>query len=408
MTAITQASANREKKNNNLFVVGISITIIVSILLSVSYFLILSDQTNSHHIRSRTSNTNMPPTMNKAVTTIVTAVSPLVKQTYKLVKKTKLSPDSFLLRYRLPSERRYLGIIPSLPTCIKVDAPNPALAAAAAASTTSIVDESTLSASKKKILHSVLSKSYSPVSHPSQPHYFELVVKSYSTLWKDGGGVGKYLCDMEVGESITAELKSQRMMHGSSQLLHRGWTQIGLIAGGTGIAPLLQLARIFLEEFEGDDNDINESSKEHKHKQELLPKIHLLFINHTTQDILGRKEIEALRDKYPDNFAVTYLLTRQEEEKEQESTNNIQFFYGSRGDVDVAQKALPKPSSLSDTDTTDTMIFVCGRDGFVDHWAGPVTRGPPPPGKNKGPKIQGPLLGVLEAAGYDESQVFKY
>merc|ERR1712238_113824 len=216
--------------------------------------------------------------------------------------------------------------------------------------------------------------------------------------------------------SITAELKSQRIMHGSSQLLHRGWTQIGLIAGGTGIAPLLQLARIFLEEFEGDDNDTNdtaESRKEqnHKHQQELLPKIHLLFINHTTQDILGRKEIEALRDKYPDNFFVTYLLTRQEEEEqEQESTNNIQFLYGSRGDVDVAQKALPQPSSssLSDTDTTDAMIFVCGRDGFVEHWAGPVTRGPPPPGKNKGPKIQGPLVGVLEEAGYDESQVFKY
>jgi len=352
--------------------------------------------------------------MNKV---IVTAVSPLVKQTYQLLKKTKLSHDSFLLRYGLPTginnnnkkeERQYLGIDPSLPTCIKVDSPNPALATATTIDVDGksiVVDESTLSASKKKILHSVLSKSYSPVSHPSQQNYFELVVKSYSTLWKNGGGVGKYLCEMDVGDHITAELKSQRIMHGSSQIRHRGWNHIGLIAGGTGIAPLLQLARILLES--GRDDESNER----------LPKIHLLFINHTTNDILGRNEIESLRHKYPDNFVITYLLTHQEEEDEKSNNNNnnIRFLYGSRGDVGIAQKALPKPSSLSPPDndttntvTTDTMIFVCGKDLFVEHWAGPVTRGPPPPGKNKGPKIQGPLVGVLKEAGYDESQVFKY
>ena len=55
------------------------------------------------------------------------------------------------------------------------------------------------------------------------------------------------------------------------------------------------------------------------------------------------------------------------------------------------------------------MIFICGRDGFVSHWAGPVSRGPPPPGKKKkGPKIQGPLLGILNDAGYQENNVFKY
>jgi len=439
MTAITQAAANK-KKNNNLYAVGISIAIIVSILLSVSFFLIIADNNGirSHsnsHIRSRTdnNNNNNMPTMNKVIVSAV--LSPLVKQSYKLMKKTKLSHDSFLLRYGLPNnnkERHYLGIDPTIPTCIKIDSPNPAV-------TIGGVDESTLSDNKKKILHSVLSKSYSPVSHPSQHDYFELVVKSYSTLWKEGGGVGKYLCDMDVGDHITAELKSERIMHGSSQILHRGWKHIGLIAGGTGIAPLLQLARILLEskqqqqQQEGDDESSNEQR---------LPKIHLLFINHTTNDILGRSEIESLRHKYPDNFFITYSFTRQEKEDEDEdgdklleylvsskkksnnnNNNNIQFLYGSRGNVDMAQKALPKPSSslssLSDTDTDnnnentntntgDTMIFVCGRDGFVEHWAGPVTRGPPPPGKNKGPKIQGPLLGVLKEAGYDESQVFKY
>jgi len=453
MTAITQAAANK-KKNNNLFVVVGSIAVIVSILFSVAFFLVISDNNGrggSHHnirsshknknkIKNSNNNNNNKDTTigddnnnnnnnniqntNMNAGNIVSAVSPLVKQSYKLLKKTKLSPDSFLLRYGLPTERDYLGIDPLIPTCIKVDSPNPALSVVNDGTTTkTVIDESTLSENKKKILHSVLSKSYSPVSHPSQQTHFELVVKSYPTTFSNGGGVGKYLCDMEVGQSMVAELKSERIMHGSSQIVHRGWKHIGLIAGGTGIAPLLQLARILLE----GDNIHNDSHLEYESSSR--PKIHLLFINHTTKDILGKNEIESLLHKYPDNFFLTYSFTRQEEEGQEgkgqeelldednesnKSSNNIRLLYG-RGDVDMVQKSLPKPSSLvsssSDTDTntdTDTMIFVCGRDGFVEHWAGPVARGPPPPGKMKGPKIQGPLLGILKDAGYDASQVFKY
>jgi len=54
------------------------------------------------------------------------------------------------------------------------------------------------------------------------------------------------------------------------------------------------------------------------------------------------------------------------------------------------------------------MIFVCGRDGFVETWAGSVGRGPPKADGKKGKKIQGPLKGILAAAGYDASEVFKY
>ena len=69
----------------------------------------------------------------------------------------------------------------------------------------------------------------------------------------------------------------------------------------------------------------------------------------------------------------------------------------------LAQAALP-PS----TKDGKTMILVCGTDGFVAHWGGPIGRGPKKPDGSKGPKVQGPLLGVLAAAGFDESEVFKY
>jgi len=308
------------------------------------------------------------PTAKGAVST----VSPKVKQSYELLRKTRLSHDSYLLRYGLPEGRTILGIDPVLPTCIKVEY-QPSVEG-----------------------HKNLSKSYSPVSHPNQNGYMELVVKSYP--YEEGGGVGKYLCDMEVGSSIEAKLKGERMMHGSSALVGRGWKHIGLVAGGTGIAPLLQVARIVLE---------SESESERS-------RVHLLFVNHTREDILGKDEIEALAKAHPDHFFVTYSFTR-EDDTEGECSIAECSIDGStasvskgRGGVDLARAALPKPSSsVTEGQPTDTMVFVCGRDGFVDHWTGPVGRAPTEDG-SKGPKIQGPLLGVLAEAGFTADQVFKY
>ena len=69
----------------------------------------------------------------------------------------------------------------------------------------------------------------------------------------------------------------------------------------------------------------------------------------------------------------------------------------------MISQALPPP-----TNDGTTMVLVCGTDGFVETWAGPIARGPRLADGSKGPKVQGPLLGLLAAAGYDASEVFKY
>ena len=71
-----------------------------------------------------------------------------------------------------------------------------------------------------------------------------------------------------------------------------------------------------------------------------------------------------------------------------------------RGSVEMAASALPKP-----TGDGSTMIFVCGTDGFVETWGGPVGRGPKKPDGSKGGKVQGPLLGLLRDVGFTESEV---
>ena len=138
------------------------------------------------------------------------------------------------------------------------------------------------------------------------------------------------------------------------------------------MAPLYQLLTIWLAEEDSNDSDVQVS---------------VLNVQRTKEDLLLDNELQTLAKKYPNRLQVTNLLTQE----------------AGRGSIELIQEVLPDPR-LGDR----VMLFVCGTDGFVDHWAGKIGRAPPPPGKTKGPKIQGPLLGLLKEAGYDASQVFKY
>ena len=175
-------------------------------------------------------------------------------------------------------------------------------------------------------------------------------------------------------------LKSKRVVHGEAAVLGR-WRRIGLVGGGTGIAPLLQIARIILQSTDAADTSTT---------------VHLLSIHRREEDILGRQEAEQLAAAHPDRFAVSYSLTAQL--APEGWTGHV-----GRGDAEMARAALPPPGS-----ETPTMIFVCGTDGFVATWGGPVGRAPRKPDGGKGAKIQGPLLGILKEVGFSESEVFKY
>jgi len=271
-------------------------------------------------------------------------------QAFTLVQKWKQSPNAWVLRFSLPT--KYLGDDPTLPTCIAVHYNG-----------TAVSGES-----------EVLKKSYSPISHPSAEGTFDLLVKAYPP--QPGGGVGAHICAMKPGEAILAALKSQRIMHGSPSVAHR-WARLGLVAGGTGLAPLVQIARIILQ----DPND--------------MTKIQLLSINRREEDILMRTELDLLAKDYSDRFSVSYSLTG--------SVDKGWTDEKGRGSVAMVREALPPPTADG-----STMILICGTDGFVQTWAGPISRAPPKADGTKGPKIQGPLLGILKDVGYDASEVFKY
>lgn len=68
--------------------------------------------------------------------------------------------------------------------------------------------------------------------------------------------------------------------------------RVGLIAGGVGITPILQLVRHITKD-PSDDTQLS-----------------LLFANQTEDDILVRKELEEVVDKYPEQFKLWYTLDK--------------------------------------------------------------------------------------------------
>eukprot|EP01121_Diplochlamys_sp_Union-15-3_P009380 TRINITY_DN2563_c0_g1_i5.p1 TRINITY_DN2563_c0_g1~~TRINITY_DN2563_c0_g1_i5.p1 ORF type:complete len:171 (-),score=25.03 TRINITY_DN2563_c0_g1_i5:50-562(-) len=139
--------------------------------------------------------------------------------------------------------------------------------------------------------------------------------------------------------------------------------EIGMIAGGSGITPMLQV----LQEILRNPDDQTEVS--------------LIFANVTEEDILLRRELEQLTKDYP-NFKLYYILSRPSENWTQ-----------SKGYVskEMIISQLPPPSPK-------TLIYVCGPNGMVNYLSG---------AKNPD-NSQGPIGGLLKDLGYTEDMVYKF
>ena len=172
------------------------------------------------------------------------------------------------------------------------------------------------------------------------------------------------------------QLKADRLFHGLPYTCNR-WQHLGLLAAGTGIAPLYQIIKTILM----DPNDHT--------------KLSLVFANRAEADILLREELDCFERQFPQQLRVHYVLSR---------PPNQSKWVGGRGWVgeqDIHEH-LPSPGQ------DNVMIMLCGQDQFLDTLSGRTVRGPPPPGKKKGPKLQGPLEGLLEQMKYVPSQVYKF
>lgn len=185
--------------------------------------------------------------------------------------------------------------------------------------------------------------------------YLELIVKKYPN-----GPMSTHLHDMVPGQRLDFKGPLPKYAWETNKHQH-----IALIAGGTGITPMYQLAR-------GIFNNPEDKTK-----------VTLVFGNISEEDILLKREFEDLENTYPQRFRAFYVLDNPPKE-----------WAGGKGFInkDLLKTVLPEPKS------ENIKIFVCGPPGLYKAVSGAKVS----------PKDQGELTGVLQELGYSKDQVYKF
>jgi len=197
-----------------------------------------------------------------------------------------------------------------------------------------------------------LVRPYTPVSTNAMVGKFELMVKVYD------GGLSKHMDAMAIGDTVEFKhipfnVKTQYPF----KLKH-----IGMLAGGTGITPMLQALQAIL----GTEGDTT--------------KVSLIFGNRAEKDILARATLDAWSEAYGDRLTVTHVLSEKSE-----------GWAGATGFInrDLITAHMPAPP-----EGADVQVWVCGPPPMYDALCGP-----------RGEKE---LSGLLAEVGYVADQVYKF
>ncbi|CAH0056685.1 unnamed protein product [Clonostachys solani] len=196
---------------------------------------------------------------------------------------------------------------------------------------------------------------YTPISDEDAKGHLDLLVKKYPD-----GPMSTHIHSLEVGQELN--IKGPLPKYAWSENKH---SHIGLIAGGTGITPVFQLARAIFK---------NPNDK---------TKVTLIFGNVTEEDILLKKELSELENTYPQRFRAFYVLDKPPKD-----------WSGNSGFItqELLKTVLPEPKE------ENIKLFVCGPPGLMKAISG-----------NKvSPKDQGELTGALKELGYSQEQVYKF
>ncbi|CAI5500222.1 unnamed protein product [Closterium sp. Naga37s-1] len=168
---------------------------------------------------------------------------------------------------------------------------------------------------------------YTPITPPDVTGHFDLLVKVYPN-----GKMSQHMFSLKPGDVL--EMKGPIPKLPYQPYMKRS---IGMVAGGTGITPMLQVIDAIL-------------SNPNDHTQ-----VALVFANTSPADILLADQLRALAASHP-NFKVYLMVDRAEAGA---------AWKGGEGFItaDVLRKALPPPSP-------DSLVLVCGPPGMMRHVSG--------------------------------------
>ncbi|VDD93754.1 unnamed protein product [Enterobius vermicularis] len=249
---------------------------------------------------------------------IITLVDPEKKYSLPLIAKEVISRDTVKFRFGLPSEEHVLG----LPVGKHIH----------------------LTA---KVHGKLVVRPYTPISSDDDKGYVELLVKIYRAnqhpKFPEGGKMTQYLDTLSIGDKIDFRGPSgliEYKGHGVFETKKKktdtptkqAYSKIGMIAGGSGITPMLQIIRAILE----DDTDDTV--------------VFLLFANQSEEDILLKNEIDKYARENPSKLNIWYTVDR--------PPANWSYSSGFINE-DMIKNHFPPPSD-------DLVILLCGPPPMIN------------------------------------------
>lgn len=251
-----------------------------------------------------------------------TLLDPTAKYELPLVEKEEISHDTRRFRFGLPTPKHVLGLpIGQHVNLVYADLDG-----------------------------SPVIRAYTPVtSDETDSGYVDLVVKVYKRnvhpKFPEGGKMSQHLDEMKLGDTIAFRGPTGRIQYKGQGVFSMKAAKpkeppttvrakaVNMIAGGTGITPMLQLIRNILVTSEGRDRT----------------KLSLLYANQTENDILLRKELDGLSAQYGEQFQVWYTVDTAPE--------NWQYSQGFIN-ADMIRDHLLPPSP-------DTIVLMCGPQPMI-------------------------------------------
>jgi cytochrome-b5 reductase len=244
----------------------------------------------------------------------------------KLAKVEQLTPNVKKFTFQLPSNNHELGLSAASLVMAKIKAGD------------------------KDVV-----RPYTPVSEKHAKGYFDLIIKIYPE-----GKFGQAINSLSVGESVQFKGPMQKFEYKPNM-----WKHVGMVAGGSGITPCLQVIREIVN---------NPADK---------TKVHLLFANNTPADIILKDELEALAAKHSEKLKVEHVIGTAPDD-----------YKAIRGYVtaDLLKSKFPGPKEEG------VKVLVCGPPPMMNALTGPKAKD----------FTQGELVGAFKNLGYSPDQVFKY
>jgi cytochrome-b5 reductase len=183
-------------------------------------------------------------------------------QEFPLQKRTDISHNTAIYRFALPSANSILGL--------------PIGQHISLAAELDVKDAKTGEIQNKEVV-----RSYTPISSDVTPGYFDLLIKSYPT-----GNISRHLTTLKIGDTMKVKGPKGAMVYTPNMV-----RKFGMIAGGTGITPMLQIVRAILRgRSKGDKTEVN-----------------LVFANVNEEDILLREDLRQLEEEN-EGFSVYHVL----------------------------------------------------------------------------------------------------